>query len=145
MTAEDITLGGRFSPLPSASRAGADGEVEHKFKSVDPLALLARSTSHFVCGHNVGGSTDMKGTVMTSTRPGTTITPEDIRDLPTLCTGQCCSLKIEKPGLRVWLCRVAGGVSIEFYIPHTGRWDIVAGDCGATDGATIPETVSADD
>lgn len=76
-----------------------------------------------------------------STRAGATITPADIQDLPTLCTGQCCSLKIEKPGLRVWLCRVEGGVSVEFYIPHTGRWDVVAGDCTATEGATIPENV----
>lgn len=74
-----------------------------------------------------------------NTRPGARITPADIRELETLCVGQCCSLKIEKPGLRVWLCRVAGGVSIEFYIPHTGRWDVVAGDCNDTDGATIPD------
>jgi hypothetical protein len=80
-----------------------------------------------------------------NTRPGTTITPEDIKDLPTLCTGQCCSLKVDKPGLRIWLCRVAGGVTIEYYIPHTGRWNIVAGDCSDMDGATIPETLKGEE
>jgi len=53
--------------------------------------------------------------------------PSELEDLPTLCTGQCCSLKIETPKMRVWLCRVGGGVSIEKYDGR--RWEVVAGDC----------------
>lgn len=56
-------------------------------------------------------------------------TPKDLQDLPTLCVGQCCSLKIEEPTVRVWLCRVAGGVTVEHYRAKTGRWETVAGDC----------------
>lgn len=32
-------------------------------------------------------------------------TKSDLADLPTLSVGQTCNLKIEKPGLRVWLAR----------------------------------------
>jgi hypothetical protein len=58
--------------------------------------------------------------------------PADLEKLPTLCVGQCCSLKIENPGVRVWLCRVAGGVTIENCL--NGRWVTVAGDCEDTGG-----------
>ncbi len=57
--------------------------------------------------------------------------PADLEDMPTLCVGQCCSLKIETPTMRVWLCRVAGGVTIEKYNQVTG-WSTVAGDCEDT-------------
>lgn len=53
--------------------------------------------------------------------------PAELEAMPTLCVGQCCSLKIEARDLRVWLCRVAGGVTIERCIE--GRWVTVAGDC----------------
>jgi hypothetical protein len=56
--------------------------------------------------------------------------PSDLEDLPTLSMGQCCSLKIETASMRVWLCRVAGGVTIEKY--RDGQWGIVAGDCTDT-------------
>ena len=56
--------------------------------------------------------------------------PEELRNLPTLCVGQCCSLKIETETMRVWLCRVAGGVTIERY--NGQRWETVAGDCSDT-------------
>lgn len=61
----------------------------------------------------------------------------DLEDLPTLCVGQCCSLKIEERNKRVWLCRVAGGVTIETY--NGTRWEITAGRCtapSATDEVT---------
>lgn len=70
-------------------------------------------------------------------KPGTTLAsrlyrPKDLEGLPTLCVGQCCSLKIDTGGVRVWLCRVAGGVTIENCI--NGRWVTVAGDCTDTGG-----------
>jgi hypothetical protein len=66
----------------------------------------------------------------------TTYTPDDLRDLPTLSTGQCCSLKLETETTdqfgtrshRVWLCRVGGGVTIET-LNHEGRWLVTDGDC----------------
>ncbi len=61
--------------------------------------------------------------------------PEELADLPTLCVGQCCSLKIDTGEMRVWLCRVAGGVTIERY--RGGRWETVAGGCYDTGGAGI--------
>lgn len=59
--------------------------------------------------------------------------PSDIEHLPTLCTGQCCSLKIETEDdhgapTRVWLCRVAGGVTVEKYTSR-GRWEVSDGGC----------------
>jgi hypothetical protein len=57
--------------------------------------------------------------------------PNDIRNMPTLCKGQCCSLKIDQGGRRVWLCRVGGGVTVENLV--NGRWIIVAGDCSQTE------------
>jgi hypothetical protein len=54
-------------------------------------------------------------------------TADEIRDLPTLCVGQCCSLKIDTGTMRVWLCRVGDGVSIERY--RDGRWTVVEGGC----------------
>ena len=53
--------------------------------------------------------------------------PEDLRELPTIHQGQCCDCKIDTGSVRVWLCRVAGGVTIENYLG--GRWVTVAGDC----------------
>lgn len=58
--------------------------------------------------------------------------PSDLEDMPTLCVGQCCSLKIDGPRVRVWLCRSGGGVSIERYDPQTERWRKVEGDCYPT-------------
>lgn len=55
--------------------------------------------------------------------------PEDIANLKTLCTGQCCSLKVETSNKRVWLCRVAGGVTVETYNPKTLRWESTSGSC----------------
>jgi hypothetical protein len=58
--------------------------------------------------------------------------PSELAELPTLCTGQCCSLKIDTGNMRVWLCRVAGGVTIERYSPTMGAWATVAGNCNDT-------------
>lgn len=64
---------------------------------------------------------------------GERFTPAMLRGMETLCTGQCCSLKIETPDTRVWLCRVAGGVSIEQF--DGKRWEITAGSCDAREAA----------
>lgn len=56
-----------------------------------------------------------------------TYSAADLEKLPTLCTGQCCSLKVETRNTRVWLCRVAGGVSVETYDGR--RWEVTGGDC----------------
>ena len=58
--------------------------------------------------------------------------PSDLEGLPTLHQGQCCDCKIDTGNVRVWLCRVAGGVTIENCL--NGRWVTVAGDCSDTGG-----------
>lgn len=60
-------------------------------------------------------------------------TKAELEAMPTLCTGQCCSLKVAEPRRRVWICRVAGVVSVEHYDPKTGRWTTELGDCNNTD------------
>lgn len=54
-------------------------------------------------------------------------TAQTLATMPTLCTGQCCSLKVETAAMRVWLCRVEGGVTIEEY--NGRRWEITGGGC----------------
>lgn len=57
-------------------------------------------------------------------------TPEELREMPDLCIAQCCTLKVDTGDMRVWLCRVSGGVTIERL--KGGRWVKVAGDCTNT-------------
>ena len=58
-------------------------------------------------------------------------TPAELEDLPTIHQGQCCDCKIDDGnGLRVWLCRVAGGVTVERL--RGGRWETAAGGCTDT-------------
>lgn len=57
-----------------------------------------------------------------------TETARALKSLPTLATGQCCSLKIDDGTRRVWICRVGGGVSVERLIG--GAWRVVEGGCG---------------
>lgn len=59
---------------------------------------------------------------------GRTYIPAQLRDLPALSKSQCCDLKLDTDGQRVWLCRVGGGVTIE-YLDASGRWRIEDGDC----------------
>lgn len=54
-------------------------------------------------------------------------TPGELSPLPTLHQGQCCDCKIDTGDMRVWLCRVAGGVTIERY--RDGSWQTVHGSC----------------
>ena len=54
---------------------------------------------------------------------------EELKAMPTLSEGQCCNLKVDTAALRVWLCRVGGGVTVEQYQPMRGRWETVAGNC----------------
>lgn len=64
----------------------------------------------------------------------------DLRALPTLCVGQCCSLKIEDSRERVWLCRVNGGVTVERL---DGRgWVVVSGGCSSPVADAYKRTVS---
>lgn len=58
---------------------------------------------------------------------------KELSGLPTIHQGQCCDCKVDTAGLRVWVCRVAGGVTVEQYKPTTGRWEIVAGGCDCVD------------
>ena len=44
-------------------------------------------------------------------------------------SGQCCNLKLDCGDYRVWLCRVAGGVTIERLVD--GRWVVFSGNCYA--------------
>jgi len=55
-----------------------------------------------------------------------------LEELPTLHQGQCCDCKVDTGTMRVWLCRVANGVTIEQYKPDEGpfgRWEKVSGTC----------------
>lgn len=56
--------------------------------------------------------------------------PEELEALPVLHQGQCCDCHIDTGSVRVWLCRVEGGITIENYI--NGKWLTVAGDCYPT-------------
>lgn len=55
-------------------------------------------------------------------------TAEELRKLPTLCTGQADSLKIDNGKTRVWLCRcgVADGMPYDNAVTvetlQNGRW-----------------------
>ena len=53
--------------------------------------------------------------------------PAELREMETIFQGQCCDCKINEGNLRVWLCRVEGGVTIEKYDGY--RWNTVAGSC----------------
>lgn len=63
-------------------------------------------------------------------------TAADLKDLPTISTGQCCSLKLHTDEQRVWLCRVEGGVSVETYNEARGRWEVTSGSCHADEAHT---------
>lgn len=52
----------------------------------------------------------------------------DIARLPTISSAQCCDLKSEGRGLRFWLCRAEGGITIE-RIGADGKWRISSGGC----------------
>jgi len=52
---------------------------------------------------------------------------EGLESMETLATGQCCDLKIDTGEVRVWLCRVEGGVTIEYR--NESGWVTVEGGC----------------
>jgi len=59
-----------------------------------------------------------------------------LKDLPTLFQGQCCSCKVDTGTIRVWLCRIGGGVTVEQFKPdegRLGRWEKVSGGCTKAD------------
>lgn len=56
-------------------------------------------------------------------------TADEIRDKPTISSGHCCNLKIDAGDMRVWLCRVGDGVTIERL--RDGVWRTVNGGCMA--------------
>jgi hypothetical protein len=45
---------------------------------------------------------------------------EELCELPTLCVGQAADLKLEKPQIRVWVCRVQDQIEVECCI--NGCW-----------------------
>lgn len=54
--------------------------------------------------------------------------PKNLEKFKTLAVGQCCDLKIEANGTRVWLCRVSGGVTEE-RLGRDGKWRWAGGGC----------------
>jgi ribosomal protein L37E len=54
-------------------------------------------------------------------------TPDELRNKPTLHQGQCRDCKIDTGDMRVWLCRVGGGVTVERL--RNGVWLTVCGGC----------------
>jgi len=54
-----------------------------------------------------------------------------------LSSGQCCNLKLDTGHYRVWLCRVAGGVTVERLV--AGKWVIFDGSCSARSAIAPPE------
>jgi hypothetical protein len=56
---------------------------------------------------------------------------KDLKTLPTISAAHCCNLKVHDDGLRVWLCREGGGVSVEQYDERRGRWVVTDGSCYA--------------
>lgn len=52
---------------------------------------------------------------------------ELLAEMPTLYQGQCCDCKVDTGEMRVWLCRVEGGVSVERL--RDGRWVQEEGGC----------------
>ena len=63
----------------------------------------------------------------------------ELVEMPTIHQGQCCDCKIDAGGVRVWICRVLGGVKVEQYKKSTGRWETVAGGCDeGGDGERAP-------
>lgn len=50
-----------------------------------------------------------------------------LNKLPTLAVGQCCSLKVDAFPVRVWVCRMGNGVTVETYNPVEKRWDAKGG------------------
>jgi hypothetical protein len=57
----------------------------------------------------------------------------DVQALPTIHSAHCCDLKIERPMLRVWLCRVGRGVTVETF--EQDDWIITSGSCTSTSAA----------
>lgn len=62
---------------------------------------------------------------------------EALGKLPSIAIGQCCSLKVQQNGVRVWLCRTYGGVTVEQYKTSTGRWEVVEGACDEKEGESL--------
>lgn len=56
-----------------------------------------------------------------------TYTADALAKSPTLHEAHCCNLKLETSDMRVWLCRVERGVTIERLIG--GRWKVTDGSC----------------
>jgi hypothetical protein len=52
---------------------------------------------------------------------------DTLASYPTLHTGQCCDCKVDTGDTRIWLCRVAGGVTMESLTD--GKWLITRGSC----------------
>lgn len=55
-------------------------------------------------------------------------TSDELADMTTIHQGHCCNCVYDEHGYRVWVCRVANGVTVEAIID--GRWENISGDCG---------------
>lgn len=53
----------------------------------------------------------------------------DISERRVIHQGQCCNCYYDDGQMRLWVCRVAGGKTIEEYDQETGRWEITSGGC----------------
>jgi len=51
----------------------------------------------------------------------------DISSLPVIHEAHCCNCYFDNNGYRVWVCRCAGGVTIEKNI--RGVWTTICGSC----------------
>ena len=52
-----------------------------------------------------------------------------MKDYKVIHQGQCCDCYFDDGQVRLWICRVGGGKTIEKYNPNTGRWEITSGGC----------------
>jgi len=53
--------------------------------------------------------------------------PEELEEMETIREGQCCDCKIDTGSIKVWLCRIGGGVTIEKLINN--KWITAEGSC----------------
>lgn len=65
-----------------------------------------------------------------------TYTADALAKSPTLHEGHCCNLKLETSDMRVWLCRVERGVTIERLVG--GRWKVTDGSCTSYEASDPP-------
>lgn len=53
----------------------------------------------------------------------------DISERRVIHQGQCCNCYYDDGLIRLWVCRVGGGKTVEEHDEETGRWEITQGGC----------------